>query len=89
MNLLSAREGELHRKVFLFEKNIPTWHKKYVQLVWVPRERKNRGSRSVQIAIALSMVSKAKSQALIKARVRVIASLLRKMESLPSKSIVE
>ena len=61
-------------KYFFVEKNIPTWHKKYVQLVWVPRERKNRGSRSVQIAIALSMVSKAKSQALIKARGRVIAS---------------
>ena len=37
--------------------------------------KKNRSSRSVQIAIALSMISKAKSQALIKARVRVIASL--------------
>ena len=44
-------------KYFFVEKNIPTWHKRYVQLVWVPRERKSRSSRSVQIAISLSMIS--------------------------------
>ena len=30
------------KKCCFFEKNIPTWHKKYAQLVWVPREKKEQ-----------------------------------------------